>query len=647
MEILKKEFEEALPNIRETLLEADFIAVDAEFSGLATNDVKFQNGDDIQQRYSKIQSHVQAFEIVQYGVCAFKKTDTCYVAKPFNFYVFGSDNDNVQSHRTFLSSASSLSFLRSNNFDFNKLIDEGIPFYNYSEERSLFTTTGGYSIIGRHPVLDDTILNKHQRQFLENLRNNLANWLQNGTGKPLLVPTNNGTQRKLVYQEIQQGRYNGFLKASPRDSRNLEITKIDAADRFQKSSNSPQLNFRHVIEAIRDSNCPVVIHNGMYDICHTVDQFWHNLPENVNDFKQLVGNMWNKVVDTKYMAEFHPILKNCFNTSVLGSLFNTVEEELRKGGHIIRMGDGFDRYSVNGSPESCHEAGYDAYMTGIIYLGFIYYIKEKEEEELEKRTGEKGDIPIDGKYDNSDQTTTKSTSHVTSSNPEELKVNSEAGTTHAKEPIFYDTSVTPFYNKIFLMRCDNPYIDLQGQEITHGNIQRNRFFLNNIPTGLTNAGIERLYPEIQPIYVSWINDNTAWITVKHPNKIELVKLGMLGMDRVRDFTRSGTRYVEGEAFRITSQAAEMELLTGDQWEALQQNTSTSTYIQSQQQNGKSTTTEQSIVSSDSLEKEVSSSVPSGGASYDEFDIPLPPSFRATKREHPSSNQEKDTKRSKA
>jgi hypothetical protein len=85
-----------------------------------------------------------------------------------------------------------------------------------------------------------------------------------------------------------------------------------------------------------------------------------------------------------------------------------VEEELRKGGHIIRksllvllvmgikklnesqttfkylgMGDGFDRYSVEGSQDSSHEAGYDAYMTGVIYLGFVHYIKEKEGKLLE------------------------------------------------------------------------------------------------------------------------------------------------------------------------------------------------------------------------------------------------------------------------
>jgi hypothetical protein len=168
MEVLKKDFTASLPSIREAILDADFISVDAEFTGketglmsstfvltvisigLNTPDVRFNNSDDIQQRYHKVQQHVQAFTIVQYGVCAFKKTPSGYVAKPFNFYVFGGDNDNIQSYRNFLSSASSLSFLRSNNFDFNKLIDDGIPFYNYSEERNSYTANGGWNVISRH-----------------------------------------------------------------------------------------------------------------------------------------------------------------------------------------------------------------------------------------------------------------------------------------------------------------------------------------------------------------------------------------------------------------------------------------------------------------------------------------------------------------
>lgn len=41
------------------------------------------------------------------------------------------------------------------------------------------------------------------------------------------------------------------------------------------------------------------------------------------------------------------------------------------------MAEGFDRYTGIGNDVE-HEAGYDAYMTGVIYLAFIAFIHEKK-----------------------------------------------------------------------------------------------------------------------------------------------------------------------------------------------------------------------------------------------------------------------------
>jgi len=41
------------------------------------------------------------------------------------------------------------------------------------------------------------------------------------------------------------------------------------------------------------------------------------------------------------------------------------------------MAEGFDRYTGTGNDVE-HEAGYDAYMTGVIYLAFICFIHEKK-----------------------------------------------------------------------------------------------------------------------------------------------------------------------------------------------------------------------------------------------------------------------------
>lgn len=180
MEVLRKEFEDKLPIIEAALLDADFIAIDTEFTGmhnhkytfffyitvnidalvgLSTPDIQFQHTDDISTRYSKLKSCVQEFTIIQYGVCAFKRDSETgkYTAKPFNFYIFGADTTDVHSRRVFSATPSSLAFLRSNKFDFNKLIEEGIPFYNYSEESSMFQSTQGTNVVNRRGMIKGTI----------------------------------------------------------------------------------------------------------------------------------------------------------------------------------------------------------------------------------------------------------------------------------------------------------------------------------------------------------------------------------------------------------------------------------------------------------------------------------------------------------
>jgi hypothetical protein len=95
----------------------------------------------------------------------------------------------------------------------------------------------------------------------------------------------------------------------------------------------------------------------------------------------------------------------------------------------------------------------------------------------------------------------------------------------------------------------------------------NKFFLHNIPAGLTNAAIERLYPSIQPVAISWINDNNAWIILKDESKIPLVKLGTLGLSIVHSFLPGCSRHIEGEAYGITKEAGSMELISHEQWQA--------------------------------------------------------------------------------
>ncbi|KAI8997873.1 ribonuclease H-like domain-containing protein [Pilobolus umbonatus] len=629
MEVLKKDFKDLLPVIKEAILDADFISIDTELTGLQTPDVFFNNQDDLSVRYEKIKSCVQEFTIIQFGVCTFKKNASGeYEAKPFNFYIFGSDTQDVSSRRMFSATASSLCFLRSNKFDFNKLIEEGIPFYNFSEENSMYQSTQGttfmahrktqikgsygQTVVSYYVLTQQSIemnLTKGGKSFLDFNRKAIQSWLQKGSNKPLLVQVNGSFYKKLIYQEVQDSKYNGFLQASQRDSNHIQIVRLKEEEKKAKSTNiSPKLNFRIIIEYIREANCPVVAHNAAFDIFHTVDQFWHYLPNDLRAFKKTAKDMWPYIVDTKYLAEYHPMLKNCFDSSVLGSLYNTVEAELKDAGQNIVMAKGFERYTGSAN-EVAHEAGYDAYMTGVIYIALITYIKEKTEERNGKKTQgkrtrdeiEKEDMgeeenkkeeendeeemktASEGNEDSDDSDDSEDGEDMEDGEIEEGecdKSDADIGLDNVedkdtvplrdtKDNIFLEESLLPYYGRIYLMRSDIPFLNLYGnEEEEYIPSQPNKFYLHNIPMGMTNAAIEKLYEPITPFAISWINDNNAWLILRDEAKIPMVKLGVLGLSSVHTFLSGCSRQIEGEAYGITKEASQMELVSYEQWRIL-------------------------------------------------------------------------------
>lgn len=211
--------------------------------------------DDLTQRYNKIKSCVQEFTIIQYGVCAFKRDKKTgdFIAKPFNFYIFGNDSTDIHSRRVFTSTASSLAFLRSNKFDFNKLIDEGIPFYNFTEEGSFSSTQSGTSMLNRRTYIKgkkkrkmynlislyflhkESSLTTNGKNFLDNARTAIATWLQGNTEKPLVVQTNSHFYKKLITQEVLE-KHNGYVQVAPRDSKHVQLVRLKEEEKKQREA---------------------------------------------------------------------------------------------------------------------------------------------------------------------------------------------------------------------------------------------------------------------------------------------------------------------------------------------------------------------------------------------------------------------------
>lgn len=132
------DFKESLPLISESIDKADFLVIDTEFTGLI-------NGRDVsifdspQEYYTTLLNGSSEFLLIQYGLCAFywDEKENQYMNDAYNFYLFPRGRPGPE--KLFLCQSSSLDFLASQGFDFNKLIREG-EYHNTQKQYMLIVS---------------------------------------------------------------------------------------------------------------------------------------------------------------------------------------------------------------------------------------------------------------------------------------------------------------------------------------------------------------------------------------------------------------------------------------------------------------------------------------------------------------------------
>ncbi|GAB4813292.1 hypothetical protein N2152v2_000338 [Parachlorella kessleri] len=336
--VTRSNFAAALPLVRQALAECQFFALDCEMTGLFAEDRQGAYLDDIQDRYQEMATSASRFVITQFGLSAFAWEGGSYSARTFNFYTFPRPFEGYD--RRFVSQASSLEFLASCGFDFNKFIHEGISFMPAAMRDAKLAT------LERRRERDDILITKQEDvEFVERLVATVTAWLQGG--EPVLqLEAGNSYQRAVQYQQLRRDQFGapappGFLvsKVLTDDGRQvLQLvwaTPEEAAahDEQQRQQRIDAINeaagFTAVFEAMRDSGKPAVGHNLSFDLAYSLYSFADSLPPTWEDYKAMVarwfpGGIW----DTKYLASVLP--GGIFEES--GTGLGAVHDGLLKGG---------------------------------------------------------------------------------------------------------------------------------------------------------------------------------------------------------------------------------------------------------------------------------------------------------------------------
>ncbi|KAG0375913.1 hypothetical protein BGX24_008501 [Mortierella sp. AD032] len=275
------------------------------------------------------------------------------------------------------------------------------------------------------------------------------------------------------------------------------------------------------------------------------------------------------------------------------------------------------------SSEKYHEAGYDAFITGMSYLRMAgYVLKERQrqddmdsENSRKKRKIDSSDeaamsidseMVINGENKGTEDEFAKAAreyqqasdaqkrtdkandedEEVEDGEVEETEVEKKAILEKRKRVIMEnptqefleDEELQDYYNKMHVMRSDFPIMNLAGPD-PEPEDRPLSYLLRNVHSSMQSSTLFQLFQEYNPFTFSWLDDSSVWIqlskfapgppgeesTREHYEPRPLT-LGRLGEDYVDPFcVGSDEKAVKGREVGIVPQAADIEVVAWKQW----------------------------------------------------------------------------------
>ncbi|XP_057171714.1 poly(A)-specific ribonuclease PARN isoform X9 [Ursus arctos] len=443
MEIIRSNFKSNLHKVYQAIEEADFFAIDGEFSGISDGPsvTALTNGFDTpEERYQKLKK------------------------------------------------SSSIDFLASQGFDFNKVFRNGIPYLNQEEERQLreqydekrlqSNGAGTLSYVSPNTSKCPVTIPEDQKKFIDQVVEKIEDLLQSEENKNLELEPCTGFQRKLIYQTLSwkypKGIHVDTLETEKKE-RYIVISKVDEEERKRReqqklAKEQEELNdavgFSRVIHAIANSGKLVIGHNMLLDVMHTVHQFYCPLPADLNEFKEMTTCVFPRLLDTKLMASTQPF-KDIINNTSLAELEKRLKETPFNPPKV-ESAEGFPSYDT--ATEQLHEAGYDAYITGLCFISMANYL---------------------GSF----------------LSPPKIHVSARS------------KLIEPFFNKLFLMRVmDIPYLNLEGPDLQP---KRDHVLHVTFPKEWKTSDLYQLFSAFGNIQISWIDDTSAFVSLSQPEQVQI------------------------------------------------------------------------------------------------------------------------------
>ncbi|KAL3856810.1 hypothetical protein ACJMK2_011527 [Sinanodonta woodiana] len=286
--------------------------------------------------------------------------------------------------------ASSWEFQCKYNMDFNKMMYHGISFMN-EEQLSLvknhISSHAMYS--GQLRVADEYAAQK--------ICSKIAAWVISDEEKDKYIVKTQDIQGIKDFFVLSKEIRNRFplVWTATDESGNIIVEKvtIETRQKLEQESEEAQkqeeqklldsmLGITRVFRVLTECKKPLVGHNMLFDLLLLYDKLYKPLPVSYRQFKAELNSLLPTVIDTKHIT--NTLQKPMGETGLLDS--TTLEDlyimfKSPKGReHVIHSPDifhaeGFDRYKTSHVP---HEAGYDSFLCGYVFLRLAHIITFQE-----------------------------------------------------------------------------------------------------------------------------------------------------------------------------------------------------------------------------------------------------------------------------
>nr|CAD7399233.1 unnamed protein product [Timema cristinae] len=240
MDVTRENFRAVLSELKNTIPSCHFLAIDGEFTGLLVGD-KINAYDSPAKQFSKMRQESMEYLLIEFGLCVFhyNKEKNSFTHRGYNFYVFPRQFSQRSYDPQFRCSSSSLSFLISHGFDFNKLFKDGIhyttdlqmePLRANLEEKQKLRNMKSLFQTESIPIPDIHV------PLIEDICDRIEKFLAIKEPKELQLDQYNGYIRKLLYQEVGKRFPHAYLetRTASDGTRTMFVMRSDGDENRKK-----------------------------------------------------------------------------------------------------------------------------------------------------------------------------------------------------------------------------------------------------------------------------------------------------------------------------------------------------------------------------------------------------------------------------